>query len=239
MAETSVHRQDPFLRDRYELLWANSVERIRLGNVEIDPILARKEADFRRGMTLVIRPSERVRLRVDEFLDELRVLEPDQYYYHPSELHVTFLSLFTATVEHEAFFERTGDYEAAVTSGASRLNPFSMFFHGITASPGAIMVQGFTDAGRLNAGRDGLRQELRSRGFNRGLDERYRLETAHMTVARFRQPLRNARSFAEALDQARTFDFGTSEVDSLELVRNDWCMSRERTECLRLYELAV
>ena len=188
-------------------------------------------------MTLLFRPSERIRERVIALLDELRALEPDQYYYHPAELHVTFLSLFTATEAHEPFFARAEDYVAAVTASVGRLVPFPMAFAGITASPGAILVQGFTDADTLNAARDSLRQELHARGLNRGLDERYRLETAHMTVARFRQPLRNGTAFAKALERMRNFDFGKFDVEALELVRNDWYMSRANTECLCSYKL--
>lgn len=226
-----------FLRDRYGQLWSNAIGRIRSGNIEIDPVLARKEVDRRRGMTLLFRPSPQVRQRVGEFLEELRKLEPEQHYYHPGELHVTFLSLFTATEEPGPFLARSEDYVAAVSASVSRLVPFPMVFAGVTASPGAIMIQGFANARGLNAARDDLRRELRSRGLDGSLDSRYRLEGAHMTVARFREPLRDGEAFALALEQRRAFDFGQFEGDTLELVLNDWYMSRGNTECLRRYQL--
>jgi 2'-5' RNA ligase len=230
---------DPFLKQRYDHLWSETRERIRAGNVDIDAVLAHKQADLRLGMTALFRPSEQVRKRVAELLDRLRELEPDQYYYDPAELHVTFLSLFTATEKHESFFARAEEYVEAVSAGIREMSSFRIFFTGITAASGAIMAQGFTDAAKLNTARDILRGELRSRDLDQGLDQRYRLETAHMTMVRFRQPLRDGKLFAEALERMRNFEFGQTDADCLELVRNDWYMSRGRTERLQTYRLAV
>src|ERR1035438_4949768 len=98
------------------------------------------------------------------FLSELRGLEPDQHYYAPSELHVTILSLFAAMVEHERFFARTEQYMAAVDSTLRKVAPIRIEFAGVTASSGAIMIQGFCDTEALNDVRDALRRQLRSRG---------------------------------------------------------------------------
>jgi 2'-5' RNA ligase len=229
--------QDSFLRKRYETMWTNSLECFRTRAVDIDPVLASRKPDPRRGFTLLFRPPPSIQLRVTALIDELRQLEPDQHYYHPTELHVTVLAPFSIAENHDFLLGHTEEFLAAASSFAGQLAPFPISFSGITASPGAIMVQGFTHAQNLNAARDTLREELRARGLNRRLDERYRLETAHMTVARFRQPLRDGLTFAQALERMRTRDFGEAVVDSLELVRNDLSMSRETTECLRNFVL--
>jgi 2'-5' RNA ligase len=235
--ENPSQTRDSFLHHRYDQMWSNSIERFRAGNIDIDPILTSRKADPRRGFTLLFRPPPSIQQRVIAFTDELRQLEPDQHYYHPSELHVTVLALFSIAENHDFLLENTEEFLAAASAFTNQLAPFPISFSGITASPGAIMVQGFTNAEKLNAARDSLRQELRARGLNRRLDERYRLESAHMTVARFRQPLRDGPAFAQALEQMRTYDFGEAVVDSLELVRNDLSMSRATTECLRSFAL--
>lgn len=236
MADASVSSPD-FLRHRYDRMWSASIGNISSGTVEIDPTLARGDADRRRGMTLLFRPPAPVRRKITESLDKLRELEPGQHYYHPDEFHVTFLSLFTATEHHEAFFARTNEYAEAVAATVRRLGPFDFRFAGVTASPSAILVQGFTDAEALNAARDDLRRELQSRDLSRSLDQRYRLETAHLSVVRFREPLRKPKAFAEALQRMRAADFGHADVGALELVRNDWYMSRGVTQRLRHYPL--
>ena len=225
------------LKERYALLWRGAITRIRSGAIEIDPVLAEKQTDLRRGLTVIIRPGLAVRRRVAALLEDLRAIEPDQYYYDPAEFHVTFLSLFTATVEHVRFFARSREYEAAVDCALAEVRPFKIRFSGITASPGAVMVQGFPESEALNAGRERLRRELRARGLTEGLDERYRLETAHITVVRFRRRLGDAERFARALERWRAAELGATEVESPRLVRNDWYMSRGNLELVRGWKL--
>ena len=89
------------LQEHYDRLWSATKGKIRAGDIEVDPILAAGRPDRRRGLTLVTLPSPNVRQRVAAFLERLREVEPDQYYYAPSEFHVTVLSLFTATIEYQ------------------------------------------------------------------------------------------------------------------------------------------
>ena len=229
--------RDSFLQQRYDEMWSQARERIRAGTVEIDPQLARREADQRRGITLLVRPTRRIQLQVKQLLDRLRAFEPGQHYYHLSELHMTFLSPFTATVEHEPFFARTREYVTAIRTVVGQIAPFTISFTGITASPSTILIQGFTDPATLNAARDALRHELRARDLAQSLDSRYHLETAHMSVVRFKQPLREGALLATELEQARQIEFGEMRVESMELVENDWYMSRDCTKCLRRYLL--
>ena len=188
------------LRQRYDRLWSATVERIRAGTVDTDPVLAAGIPDRRRGLTLIARPSPHVRRRVAAFLDQLREIEPDQHYYAPSELHVTVLSLFTATVDHEPLLAQTERYVSAVDSVLREVAPIRIGFTGVTATAGAIMIQGFFDDDTLNDVRDSLRHQLRAHALSEGVDGRYRLETAHATVARFRARLRDGARLAAMLD---------------------------------------
>jgi 2'-5' RNA ligase len=97
------------------------------------------------------------------------------------------------------------------------------------------MIQGFFETDELHELRDRLRRQLRLRSLEKGVDERYRLQTAHMTVVRFRTPLRHAGRFAAALEQARRRPFGITAVRSFILVENDWYMSRHTTVSLKRY----
>jgi 2'-5' RNA ligase len=171
------------------------------------------------------------------FLRELRQLEPDQYYYTASEFHITVLSLFTATVNHGPFFAQRECYISAVDSALGTVAPIRIQFEGVTASPGTVMIQGFFDNDALNDLRDALRCQLRVRSLSEGVDRRYRLESAHMTVARFRAPLVDGTRFATVLEQARGRSFGSTTVKNLSLVENDWYMSRGVTETVKRYRL--
>ncbi len=225
------------LRSRYDALWSAAICKIRSGQFECDPVLQARVPDQRRGLTLVARPSLAVRRNVRFLLRELRQFEPDQYYYSTTELHVTVLSLFTATIDHRRFFAQKARYIAAVKRALSGARPLRLHFEGITASPGSVMIQGFFDDNTIDNLRDTLRAELKARGLAEGLDQRYRLETAHMTMLRFREPLRDCANFAASLESARTRAFGTTQVQNLSLVQNDWYLSRHTTAVVKRYRL--
>lgn len=229
---STVHQR---LRALYDQLWSQARGRIRAGRIEGDPVLQAQVPDRRRGLTLIARPSLAVQRSVSRFLRGLRRLEPDQYYYSSSEFHVTILSLFTATVDFEPFLKKKESYLAAVKSALQEPEPIRISFEGITASASAVMVQGFFDNNSLSDMRDRLRSELGKQGLAKGVDQRYRLQTAHMTVIRFRAPLRRPEQFARALEQARGRVFSAMTVRRFILVENDWYMSRRATVSLKRY----
>ncbi|MBC8095849.1 MAG: 2'-5' RNA ligase family protein, partial [Akkermansiaceae bacterium] len=175
------------LPQRYQSLWDTSRPFIQSGAVEIDPVLASGLPDSRRGFTLIARPDRAVQNRIVNFLDALRAVEPDQYFYQPTALHVTVLSLFTASEQHERFSAAAGDYKAAIEAALADTPAFAIEFRGITASPGAILIQGFPAGPAMENIRARLRSELLDRGLSKGVDSRYRVITAHITVMRFRK----------------------------------------------------
>jgi 2'-5' RNA ligase len=70
------------------------------------------------------------------------------------------------------------------------------------------------------------------------VDGRYRLETAHVTVARFRSRLRDGARLAAMLERARLRPFGATHVRNLSLVENDWYMTRRVTRTVKRYRLS-
>jgi 2'-5' RNA ligase len=235
MSKDGAHSR---LQSRYNRLWSATIKKIRDGNIEPDPVLAAGMPDRRRGLTVIARPSPDVRQRVAAFLRQLRRLEPDQYYYAPSELHLTVLSLFTATANYRQFLAQAGFYVSAVDAALRKVAPIRIEFSGVTASSGAIMIQGFFENEALNKVRDALRRQLRIRGLAEGVDGRYRLRTAHMTVARFRAPLRDGTRFAALLEDARHRTFGETNIRSVNLVKNDWYMTRGVLKIVKHYRLS-
>ena len=227
-----------FLQERYAGLWNGTINEVREGRVTIDPLLASREPDRRRCITVLARPSAAIQKSVSGFLNELRAIDPDQYYYDPAELHVTVLSLFTATLEHERYLARYAEYLAAVKSVLTNAPSFLIEFMGVTLTREAIMTQGFPETTALNDLRETLRNELRARHLTEGLDSRYILQTAHMTVVRFRAPLRESAGFAGVLERYRNHTFGQIQVQELNLVRNDWYMARMSVELLERFQLS-
>ena len=224
--------------ERYARLWAEAVEPVRRGEVRPDPLLARRMPDQRRGLTVLARPSNTIRQSVGDFLQTLRAVDPHQYYYDPAELHVTLLSLFTATIEVDRYLVHYKKYAEAVRAALAGVPAFEIEFTGVTLTLEAVMIQGYPQGTILNDTREALRRELRARGLTEGLDARYRLETAHMTVVRYRAHLSDIVTYVHMLEQFRQHPFGRTSVQELNLVSNDWYMSKSVVEVRERYQLS-
>lgn len=225
------------VQQHYDKMWQCAADAIANGSIDIDERLPEKLNDNRRGYSLAIRPNADVQDNVSAFLDELRQYEPNQYYYRPGEFHITLLSLFTATEDHNKYFSRYDDFYRAVKLAFVNTDKFTINFRGITASPGAIIIQGFPDSDMLEKLRDSLRKQLRAAGLGEGLDKRYRIQTAHMTVARFQHQLNDRKQLLEFLEENRHRNFGNTVAKEVLFVENDWYMSEDKIRVLAKYNL--
>lgn len=228
---------DPALAARYDALWNASAPEVRAGRAALDPWAGLKDGDHRRGVTLLARPSEAVTRELCALVDELRAMEPDQYYHPPADLHITVLSLISATVDYADRMHQVDGFRAAVTEALGGEPPFTVGGAGVTLSPAAVLAQGFPSDDGLERIRARLRESLAARGLAGGLDARYRLRTAHTTLVRFTTPLRDPARFVDALHSARHRAFGATTVTRLELVLSDWYQSACRTRRLDSYTL--
>lgn len=102
-----------------------------------------------------------------------------------------------------------------------------------------MLAQGFPRDGTLEHVRERLRAGLAARGLAGGVDARYRLETAHLTLMRFAAPLRQPERLVEAVAAARDHGFGVMDVREMELVVGDWYQSAENTRLVDAYPLSA
>ncbi|GGC11770.1 2'-5' RNA ligase family protein [Pseudoduganella buxea] len=212
------------LQARYDTMWREAEPALARGDVACDAQLA-AGGDPRRGLTLIARPDAALAARFDALLDHLCAIEPAQYRHPVADMHITVLSLFTATTGFQPELAREDEYRSAVAAAVRGTPPFTIDFNGISASRGAVVAQGFPRGDVLGGLRERLRNELRARGLDGSLDGRYKLVTAHATLLRFVQPLAVPVAFTEALRRWRGRAFGAMTVDAVELVLNDWYMS--------------
>ena len=229
---------DETSEQHYRHLWQSAMQSFHQSRVETDDNLLDKQNDLRRGMTLIIRPNRAVVQKISLFLSELTDAEPTQYFYHSNELHVTLLSLFTATTNYQPYYAKQSAYLRAVDSLLSQTRRFVIRFRGVTASPGAVMIQGFPENDALNILRDLLRLQFVSEGLGDEVDRRYAIKTAHITVFRFQRQPGNIKLFMECLRKYQSYDFGETEVDFIQMVRNDWYMSEDRVSVIKKWELS-
>lgn len=116
--------------------------------------------------------------------------------------------------------------------------PLEIQCRGITASPGCVLVQGFPLNEQLHALRENLRREFRASPLHSTIDSRYKIATAHSTIARFQAPLRDPHKLLQLLEQYRTYDFGISRIQHLDLVFNNWYQQLLHTHPIAQHPLA-
>lgn len=217
-------------------MWDRAWPDVARGAVECDLHLA-GGLDPRRGLTLIARPGPALAAQFEAVQDALIAADPRQYRQPLSDLHVTILSLFTVTDDSGPHLARRADYAAAARAAADDLPAFAIDFAGITISRGAVLARGFPRDGTLEALRARLRDALRARGLDGTLDQRYRLVTAHSTLLRFVAPPLEPARLAAALAALRNVPLGPMQVDSLQLVINDWYMSSAALEPVATFAL--
>jgi 2'-5' RNA ligase len=224
------------LQIHYDIMWDRAFSAVACGDLDYDNNIT-AGTDLRRGVTLIACPNEALRARFDAVLDLLAGSEPNQYRYPVSDMHVTILSLFTVTENSAQQLHRLADYRTAVSAALEGIKAFKIDFAGISLSRSAVLAQDFPRGPALKTLRERLRVQLRDRGLNASLDQRYRFVTAHTTLFRFAAPLQDANGFAALLVSLRDEPLGSMRVDEVELVINDWYMSTNLVEQLAIIPL--
>jgi len=233
MIDTSSSTQ---LQIHYDAMWDSAIGAVANGDIDCDTYLTAGR-DVRRGLTLIARPDQTLRARLESLVDRLASSEPHQYRYPVADMHVTILSLFTVTDNPAPQLHHLNEYCASVRAALAGIEAFEIDFNGITMSRSAVIAQGFPRGPALETLRDRLRAELCDRGLAASLDQRYRLVTAHTTLFRFVASLQEALLFTALLESLRDEPLGCMHVNQLELVINDWYMSSNSVERVALMPL--
>lgn len=224
------------LKTHYNNLYKNSLQVFSSQGVEVDYNIDNPKDD-RYGLTLIVRPDENTREKILTFTDELSKIDPLQYYYPSSDIHITLLSIISCTAGLKLENIEVSDYIDLINKQLRGIESFKLNMEGITASPSCIMVRGYPADDTLNSIRDRLRSAFEQSNLQQSLDQRYLLQTAHATVVRFRQPLTQKSLFLEKIENFRDQNFGTFEVQKVELVYNDWYQRSRNVQLLHSFEL--
>ncbi|KIC02741.1 mutarotase [Flavobacterium sp. JRM] len=224
------------LASHYNNLFMESCEKISNDNYVIDMQID-DLSDNRLGITLLIRPSEEIKNSIQLFLNELKEVDASQYYYPNSDIHITVLSIISCYDGFDLNNITIQDYVAVINKCIAGLNKSVINLHGITASPSAIMIQGFPSDTSINDLRDNLRTAFKETTLEQSIDKRYSLFTTHLTVVRFRKPIKNKDLFLKTLHKYRDYNFGKFEIKNLELVHNDWYQRAEFVKTLSDFKI--
>ena len=224
-------------RRMYERLWRKSGGLLKSGRIPADPWLRDKAGDDRRGVTLVARPDAGVRKKVAIFSRAATGICPRQYFYKPSELHVTVMAIISGSESWRCEIPRLPACREVLDRVLKNCNPFRVYFRAVTVSPDAVMIQGFPADGTLSRLRDELRDAFGKAGLGGNLDRRYKTVTAHLTVMRFSEPEADWQPLFDFLQANRETNFGETRFQSLQLIWSDWYASAGLVRVLQKYPL--
>ena len=223
------------LADHYNNMYQNSIDEIRTEGCKTDPLI-KSPTDNRFGITLLIRPPLLVKKRIEIFLNELKKIDDQQYYYPFSDMHITVMSIISCADGFELKNISIPDYIQVVEGSLQDVGKFRIKFKGITASTSTIMIQGFYGE-ILNTMRNNLRINFQKSHLEQTIDKRYSIKTGHSTVVRFQNKLEQENNYLEALEKYKNFDFGEFDVNRVELVFNDWYQSKEHVKTLNYFDI--
>ena len=219
----------------YKQFWADALQKFQRNEFEYDPLIDDVN-DNRFGLTVIIRPGKVIKEAIDHVLNEFRMTEPGQYYYPQTDMHVTVLSVISCYKGFSQRLYNPEDYKEIIKKSLENIHPFKIHFQGITASPCCIMVQGYPE-GELNLLRTNLRDNFKNSGLETSFDKRYILKVAHSTVLRFKKKIIQNKRFIKKLEQFRQYEFGTSLVNEIEFVFNDWYLRKDKGHTIATFKL--
>lgn len=225
------------LQDAYDALRQAALPRLARGEAELD-MLIDSSHDTRRGLTLLARPPARLTAALAEMMEDFKTAEPTQYYYPLPDIHLTILSIISCYPEFKLSKINPADYRSALRQIIQFVPTFGLTYQGLTASAGSILVQGFPHDNTLEELRSAIRVYFQHTDLEQSIDKRYSIQTAHSTIIRFKNNLQNPAKLLANLRHYENRFFGTFEVNTLELVYNDWYQRAENTVVLDEYLLS-
>lgn len=216
------------LSEHYNQLYKKSAAAILAGNYKLDSQI-NNPSDSRFGITLLIRPSEKIKTNIQLFLNELKAIEPRQYYYPNTDIHITLMSIISCYEGFTLDQISVEDYIKIIQESLIDSGKIKIEFRGVTASPSALMIQGFPADESLNNLRNKLRENFKKSALQQSIDSRYAIATAHCTAIRFQEKLQNPEKLIQVAEKFRDYNFGEFTVDKIELVYNDWYQRENNT----------
>ncbi|MDC2830228.1 2'-5' RNA ligase family protein [Limosilactobacillus mucosae] len=189
-----------------------------LKNEFTDPYLNHEQPDHRRGLTLLAHLPIHVGRNIGYAQQKLHLANPNLYYYPLKDLHLTVLDLIGAYDGFSISPHDLAAYQKALQNLMAKSKPFDVTLKGLIASPAGILATGYY-SDELTMLRQNLRHQLTDK---LPVAERYPTCSGHVTVARFKAPLKAPPALLADLMSMQQLQFGTFTVDRLDLVIHDW-----------------
>ena len=207
------------LKQLYTRIAQQGIQAISNHQEQVDPNLQNLKADSRQGLTLLVKLPAHVTRNISFVLNDLKKLEPFQYYYTANTIHITVMDIRRAVPDFHMSKEKLINYRQVIQETIENVNAINWHLAGLICSPGAILVKGFYSS-ELQQLRNGLRASLLKNGLL--LDERYATFSGHATVARFKKKLIHPQESLNEINNFHNVELGDFQASEVDLVIHDW-----------------
>lgn len=202
----------------YLRMWNESKDQIAVGAIEPDPVP--DNSSRRWGVSIIFRHTEPVLSKLIAAVNEIKSFVGDGHIiYDLSNLHTTIRSIEFQRLEVDEHDPKVLQYEKALKAVAAKCNTIKISYKGLTANRSCVIAQGWPIDNVLQEIREAFHQELEKRGLLGGPEETSVRQTSHASLVVFTHPLKNPQGLVEYIERNRETNFGSCEIDTIELVR--------------------
>ena len=214
-----------YLNEHYNNIFLNNKEKIKQGGGK-DDLLSEVQNDQRMSIVLLLRISPDISKNIENCINKLKEIESDSIYFYPiSDFHITVIDILKGEIGRK-IPDNINEYIKCFNDCAKKIKPFEIEFEGLTASDNAVLVKGFYD-NELQKFRELLRESLNKNNLK--LEERYKTISSHITIARFKEKLKNHDKFISFIENENKNYFGKMKVNYFELCFHNWYDTKKQT----------
>ncbi|MEH0158337.1 2'-5' RNA ligase family protein [Limibacter armeniacum] len=207
------------LDHKYREIAHSGISALTSGKEYIDAHLQLPDSDRRMGLTLLVTLEGEVLNHFCAVHQKLQPIEPYQYYYPTSDIHLTVMDLIGAKEDLRLDRKLIQSYMNIFDEVLSQTPSFNVYFKGVAVSNGAVIAKGYYDQ-PLYQLRNSIRQKAKERKLL--LEERYESFTAHATIVRFKDRMRRHGEFINSVKSMEALNMGKFRVKEIEFVYHDW-----------------
>lgn len=210
----------------YQEIHEKGKKSILLKHEKVDLQIKNLTEDTRLGVTLLIHLNDEIKDKIKQMQDEIKEIEPNQYFYPIDDLHITILDIIGAKEGQqfdEIYLKKSHEVIQKIIQEKMQ---FHITLEGIIASDAGLLIKGFYED-TLQEIRDEIRDAFLKEQLM--LEERYKTNSAHITFVRFSEELTNRNVLLEYIEKNKGREIGTLEVSKMEFVIHDWYNTKEKT----------
>ena len=175
--------------------------------------------DTRRGIALLIRPSEEVNKKIQNKVKELKYIDSSLYLYSTDCLHISLYSFIHQTKDFIYKNEQKELYIRLSKEVLSNVKKFKISCKGLMFTETAILVKGYPEK-TMNEIRKNIRETLYKNNISH--IEKYKDDICHLSLGRFKNRITNREKLIQFVDDNYNYDFGSFDVSEVELLCHDW-----------------